>query len=114
MPNIMVFKALPLSVEQGVKGLGSRIRIARKRRGWTVAETALKAGINRNTLNALEVGKPTVAIGTLVAVLWVLGLDSTLQSVAHPDQDAQGKALEASRRPQRVRKRQASKEDYDF
>ena len=110
----MGFKILPLRVEQGVKGLGSHIRIARKRRGLTVAETAVKAGINRNTLNALESGKPTVAIGTLVAVLWVFGLDDTLKSVANPDQDASGKALEASRRPKRVRKRQAPKDEYDF
>ena len=65
MPKIMVFNTLPLAVEQGVQALGSRVRTARKRRGWTIAETAAKAGINRNTLNALELGKPGVTISAL-------------------------------------------------
>jgi len=55
-----------------------------------------------------------VAISAYVSVLWVLGLDRTLDAVADPDEDAHGKALEASRRPNRVRKRQAPKDEYDF
>jgi len=80
----------------------------------SIAEVAAKAGINRNTLNALELGKPGVAIGHYISVLWALGLDRTLDSVAHPDADTHGKTLEASRRPARVRKSQKSKDEYDF
>jgi hypothetical protein len=50
-----------------------------------------------------------------VTVLWALGLDRTLDAVAHPDTDIHGKTLEASRRPARVRKsQQKSKNEYDF
>jgi len=105
---------LPAQVTESIKDLGYRVRLARTRRSMSIAELAAKAGINRNTLNALELGKPGVALGAYVTVLWALGLDKTLESVAHPDADMHGKTLEASRRPARVRKSQKSKEEYDF
>ncbi len=108
------FKTAPFAAIERIKQLGQRVRLARPRRGWAIAELAAKAGINRNTLSALELGKPGVAIGAYVTVLWVLGLDQTLDGVAHPDADTHGKALEASRRPTRVRKSQKSKDEYDF
>ena len=109
-----IFKTPPLEVAARIKQLGQQVRLARTRRGWSIAELAVKAGINRNTLSALELGKPGVAIGACVTVLWVLGLDKTLDGVAHPDTDLHGKALEASRRPKRVRKTQKSQDEYDF
>lgn len=80
----------------------------------SIADLAAKAGINRNTLNALELGKPGIALGGYVTVLWALGLDNTLEGAAHPDADTHGKTLEASRRPARVRKAQKSEDEYDF
>lgn len=107
-------KTLPGEAADRIQELGRRIRLARARRGLSIAEVAAKAGINRNTLNALELGKPGVALGACVTVLWALGLDKTLDAVAHPDADIHGKTLEASRRPARVRKSQKSKNEYDF
>ena len=107
-------KTLPTEATERIKELGHRVRLARMRRGMSIAEVAAKAGINRNTLNALELGKHGVAMGAYVTVLWVLGLDRTLDGVAHPDADTHGKTLEASRRPARVRKSQKSKNEYDF
>jgi len=107
-------KALPIEAIESIKELGYRVRLARTRRGMSIAEVAAKAGINRNTLNALELGKHGVAMSVYVTVLWSLGLDKTLDGVAHPDADTHGKTLEASRRPARVRKSQKSKDEYDF
>src|ERR1700675_2924702 len=107
-------KTLPLEVTERIKDLGYRVRLARPRRGMSIAELAAKAGINRNTLNALELGKPGVALGAYVTILWALGLDKTLDGIAHPDADVHGKTLEASRRPTRVRKSQKPKNEYDF
>ena len=107
-------KTLPSEVSTRANELGRRIRLARIRRGMSIADVAAKAGINRNTLNALELGKPGVAIGHYITVLWALGLDRTLDGVAHPDADTHGKTLEASRRPARGRKPQKSKDEYDF
>lgn len=105
---------IPTAVAERIKELGYRVRQARIRRGMSIAEVAAKAGINRNTLNALELGKHGVAMGAYVTVLWALGLDKTLDGVAHPDADTHGKTLEASRRPTRVRKSRKSKNEYDF
>ena len=107
-------KIIPAEASERIRNLGYRVRLARTRRGMSIADLAAKAGINRNTLNALELGKPGVALGGYVTVLWALGLDKTLEGAAHPDADTHGKTLEASRRPARVRKAQKSKDEYDF
>lgn len=114
MPNIMSKFEIPMEVTQRTTQLGQRIRVARIRRGWSVADLAAKAGINRNTLTALEQGKPGTAVGVCFTVLWALGLDKTLDAVADPDADLHGKALEASRRPTRAGKSRKASDDYDF
>lgn len=105
---------MPSQVMEHVVQLGQRIRLARIRRGWSVAELAEKAGINRNTLTALELGRPGTAVGVSFTVLWALGLDTSLNAVADPDNDLHGKALEASRRPARAGKPRKQDDDYDF
>lgn len=105
---------MPPRPAERVSQLGQRIRVARIRRGWSVADLAGKAGINRNTLTALELGKPGTAIGVCFTVLWALGLDRSLDAVADPDSDLHGKALEASRRPTRAGKSRKASDDYDF
>jgi transcriptional regulator with XRE-family HTH domain len=105
---------MPVQAAERVVQLGQRIRIARIRRGWSVTDLASKAGINRNTLTALELGKPGTAIGVCVTVLWALGLEQALDAVADPDADLHGKALEASRRPTRAGKPRKASDDYDF
>ncbi|HRF12044.1 MAG: anaerobic benzoate catabolism transcriptional regulator [Candidatus Accumulibacter phosphatis] len=104
----------PIQVAEQVTQLGQRIRVARIRRGWSVAYLANKAGINRNTLTALELGKPGTAVGVCFTVLWALGLDRALDGVANPDADLHGKALEAARRPVRAGKPRKASDDYDF
>jgi transcriptional regulator with XRE-family HTH domain len=104
---------IPVQAAEHVTQVGQRIRLARIRRGWSVAGLAGKAGINRNTLTALEQGKPGTAIGVCLTVLWALGLDKTLDAVADPDTDSHGKALEASRRPTRAGKPRKV-DEYDF
>jgi len=107
-------KTLPAQVSERVDHLGHRVRVARVRRGMSIAELAAKAGVNRNTLNALELGRPGVSLGAFVTVLWALGLDETLEGLANPDADMHGKTLEASRRPKRVRKSRKPTDEYDF
>ena len=108
------FSVLPAIVTERIKDLGQRIRLARIRRKLSIVELAAKVGIDRNTLGSLELGKPGVAIGAYVMTLWVLGLEQTLDGVAHPDIDSHGKTLEESRLPKRVRKPHAAKDEYDF
>ena len=105
---------IPLQATERVAQLGQRIRVARIRRGWSIADLASKAGINRNTLTALELGKPGTSIGVCFTGLWALGLDRSVDAVADPDNDLHGKALVASRRPQRAGKARKASNDYDF
>src|SRR5947208_2010431 len=104
---------IPLEAAAQARELGRRIRLARLRRGLSVANLSAKASLNRNTLTALEQGKPGVALGAFITVLWALGLERTLESVGHPDFDTHGKALEAAKRPKRTRK-PVAKNEYDF
>lgn len=108
------FPILPVVVTDRIRELGQRIRIARIRRKLSIVDLAAKAGINRNTLSALELGKPGVSISAYVTTLWALGLEQTLDGVAHPDVDSHGKILEESRLPRRVRKSRAAHNEYDF
>lgn len=105
---------IPPHVSERIVQLGQRIRIARIRRGWSVVDLASKAGVNRNTVTALELGKPGTAIGVCFTVLWALGLEKSLDAVADPDTDAHGKGLEASRRPMRAGRPRKAGNDYDF
>lgn len=107
----IIAKSLPLEVQQSVQQLGEHIRTARLRRQLSTEELAQACGIGRRTLYRIENGEPGVAVGTLLAVLWKLGLLDTVRAVADPDTDEHGKILEAARRPQRVR---ASAPDNDF
>ncbi|GAB1387922.1 MAG: hypothetical protein AMXMBFR78_27730 [Rubrivivax sp.] len=98
-----VTQLLPLEVLKSVELLGERIRTARLRRRLGMDELAKACGIGRRTLYRIESGEPGVAIGSMLAVLWKLGLLDTVRAVASPDDDEHGKILEAARRPQRVR-----------
>ena len=108
------FAALPEVVAKRIKELGHRVRLARTRRKLTIVALAAKAGIDRNTLGALELGRPGVAISAYILTLWALGLERTLDAVADPDTDLHGKTLEVSRLPKRVRSARSAKEEYDF
>jgi transcriptional regulator with XRE-family HTH domain len=106
-----------ISVPDPVAGqlteLGARLRLARKRREWTVAELAERLGVSRETVTALEKGAPGTSMGVLGVALWVMGLPG-LDRVAATTEDLRGIALERARAPQRVRKRRERKDDYDF
>jgi HTH-type transcriptional regulator/antitoxin HipB len=55
-----------------VNELGVTIRRARKQRGWTQDDLAVRAGISRRTLVALEGGNPRGEIGIVVRVVAAL------------------------------------------
>ncbi|MGH6611254.1 MAG: helix-turn-helix domain-containing protein [Burkholderiaceae bacterium] len=107
-------RALPQRPASHIRTVGERIRIARKRRGLTLRELAERAGVAPNTLLALERGQPSASIGVLATVLWLLGIDDAFASLADPESDAHGKALELSRAPKRVRKSHGGKALDDF
>jgi transcriptional regulator with XRE-family HTH domain len=65
--------------------LGERLRLARLRRKLTIDITCQRAGISRMTLFRAEAGSPAIALGTLLRILAVLGLENDLELIARDD-----------------------------
>ncbi len=81
-------KALaPVTVE-AVRLLGSRVRLGRRERRWTVAELAARVGVSPVTIRKVERGDPTVALGTAFEAAALVGV-----ALFHSDQIR--RALEA-------------------
>ena len=68
-----------------LQALGERLRLARLRRKLGVEITCERAGISRMTLYRAEAGSAALALGTLVRILSVLGLESDLDLIARDD-----------------------------
>jgi transcriptional regulator with XRE-family HTH domain len=68
-----------------LQALGERLRLARLRRKLGVDVTCERAGISRMTLYRAEAGSAALALGTLVRILSVLGLESDFDLIARDD-----------------------------
>jgi len=64
---------------------GENLKMARLRRKLSTQQVSERANVTRSTLWRIEKGSPSVAIGTYVQVLFVLGLDKDLLKVATDD-----------------------------
>jgi transcriptional regulator with XRE-family HTH domain len=79
---------------------GQRLRAARLRRRMTTLLFAKRMGVSRDTLNRLEKGDATIALGTYMRALRVLGLDKDFDILARDDElDRKLQDLNLSRRP---------------
>lgn len=65
--------------------MGEQIKLARKRRKLTTIQVAERADIARSTLNLIEKGDPSVAMGAYFNVLHVLGLQDDFLKLAADD-----------------------------
>ncbi|MDM0107123.1 helix-turn-helix transcriptional regulator [Variovorax sp. J22R24] len=79
--------------------IGRFLRQARKDRAMTASELALKAGISRNTLGALEAGRGNVELNTLLALLRTLELEmqfvpQEVAALTRGDADAKSTGLQ--------------------
>ena len=81
--------------------LGERLRLARLRRKLTIDVTCERAGISRMTLFRAEAGSPAIALGTLLRILAVLGLENDIELIGRDDKAGrllQDQALPVRRR----------------
>lgn len=91
-----------------LEALGERLRLARLRRDMAIDVACERAGISRMTLYRAEAGSPAIALGTLLRILSVLGLEADVDILARDDrlgrllQDRQLKPRRRARAPQRV------------
>jgi transcriptional regulator with XRE-family HTH domain len=103
---------LPHSAKHALTKLGQQVRLARKRRHWTIAELAGKMEVSAPTIMALEKGQPTVGIGILFSALWVLGLDKALVELSAL-RDETGEQMLNERLPKKIRhKKQGLNNDF--
>ena len=65
--------------------LGEHIKLARLRRRLSAEQIAERTGLGVKTIYNIEQGSPTVAIGSYLQVLFVLGLEKDLLAVAAAD-----------------------------
>ena len=68
-----------------LKNLGEHILLARLRRKLSAEQIAERTGLGRKTIYNIEHGSSTVAIGSYLQVLFVLGLEKDLTMVAAAD-----------------------------
>ena len=86
MPNMPGKPPLSFPSERRLLAeLGDRLRLARKRRKFSLATVAARANVSRTTLYHVENGDPSVTLGTYMRVLAVLGLEKDLALVAAED-----------------------------
>lgn len=93
---------IPNKAKEVIKSLGSQIKLARKRRQWTIAELAQKVGVTSPTIIALEKGVSTVSVGVLISALWTLGMESELVQISNLS-DQEGIKLMNARLPKKVK-----------
>ena len=65
--------------------VGEQIRLARLRRNLSIAQVAERATCSPVTINRVEKGAPTVAIGIYLRVLYALQLDDDILLLAQKD-----------------------------
>lgn len=74
------------SIEKQMTTLGQRLREARLRRSISTLLFAERMNVSRDTLNRLEKGDPTIAMGTYVRAMRVLGVEKDLDKLAQDDE----------------------------
>ena len=90
----------PSSIKE-LEALGQRLKDARLRRRFSMETVCARANISRPTLYKVENGDPSVAMGSYVQVLRVLGMVEDLSLIAK--EDVLGRRLQDESLPQRKR-----------
>jgi len=99
-------------VDPLLHALGGRIALARRRRQWRQEDLALRANCSRSTVQAIERGAKNVAVGHVVAVLWVLGLEDGLELIANPALDKRALTVDVTQASIRVRPKTRVENDF--
>ena len=96
--------AVPRQMLAELEKLGEDIRYARIRRKFTMSDLSKRSGISRSTLDKVEKGSPSVAIGIYARVIFLLGITGTVGQLADLSNDPISRDIEISKLPQRVKK----------
>lgn len=78
---------LPPATAAAIEKLGADLAVARLRRRESLKSWAARMGVSIPTLQRLEAGDPSVAIGIVATALWLIKRDGELQGLAAPEGD---------------------------
>jgi transcriptional regulator with XRE-family HTH domain len=93
----------PVATE-ALRLLGERIRVARRRRRWTVEDLAERIGASHGTVTKLERGDPGVRIGTVFEAAVLLGVPLFHADPVRREVERRQLATELALLPKRARK----------
>lgn len=106
-------RSYPRTVRLAAQLLGSEVHQGRIERRWTVRELAERAGISTQTLQRVEQGDPSVALGTAFDVASLVGVPLFYEEDSRLAQEARRSRDRAALLPRRVRRREEEVDD-DF
>ncbi|MES2615135.1 MAG: helix-turn-helix domain-containing protein [Bdellovibrionota bacterium] len=107
-------KSLHPQVIECMVQLGLKLKGARKRRRWTLANFAQRVGIARSTAQRLEKGDPSINLGAFVNAIFILGLEAEIKNLLAPERDTRGFLSVMSREPKRIRETLEEKNKLNF
>jgi transcriptional regulator with XRE-family HTH domain len=91
--------------------LGEAINTARKLRELTQNELAIRAGVTRQSVSAIEKGAPSKT-ETLISILFVLGLDQQFLDSISLENDEVGLRISRLQLPRKIKHKKAEIDDF--
>lgn len=80
MPQVShLVRTLPTAVADDLQAMGAAVRARRVARQETQRALAQRLGLSLRTLRDIEKGAPTVSLGSVVGVMWALGLRAQVE-----------------------------------
>jgi transcriptional regulator with XRE-family HTH domain len=95
-------EGLTPDLRQILQDVGKNISIARRRRRISQQELAERAQISLPTMRQVEKGSPSVGMGILLKVLYILQLHEQFHQLANPSTDEIGQGEELRRLPEKA------------
>lgn len=94
---------LPLPVQRVLAGIGADLNRARRRRGMSQKEVALRIGASVSTVKRMESGDPKMQLHVIARTLHLFGELQRLAELLDASHDEIGLTLMDEQLPQRVR-----------
>lgn len=91
--------------------LGEAINTARKLRSLTQDELAIRAGVTRQSVGAIEKGAASKT-ATLISILFVLGLDQQFLDSIALENDAVGLRISRLQLPRIIKRKKGDIDDF--
>ncbi len=86
-------------LQHQLTSLGHNLKLARKKRKWSVEKVRADIKCAKGTLEDAEKGKPTVNIGVYLLLIDLYGFKLDLAALTHPSEDCIGQSLSGRSTP---------------